>query len=130
MLQQTEHRDTTDMLDESQVPVHVTKDLWRSKETYVRAIRMINLSLRSKGCQENIPAVEWLSTSILHDLRNPLGAIYAAAEMLMEVDAAPTQVKRLATNIYRAAGRMRELLADLNSVARACNLVGWRKLPA
>jgi signal transduction histidine kinase len=38
--------------------------------------------------------------------------------MLIEVDAGPTQVKRLATNIYRAAGRMRELLADLSSVAR------------
>jgi signal transduction histidine kinase len=36
----------------------------------------------------------------------------------MDLDAGPTQVKRLATNIYRAAGRMRELLADLNSVAR------------
>jgi signal transduction histidine kinase len=58
----------------------------------------------------------WLSTSILHDLRNPLGAIYAAAEMLMDPDPAPTQVQRLATNIYRAAGRMRELLTDLTSL--------------
>jgi hypothetical protein len=49
--------------------------------------------------------------------------------MLMDLDAGPTQVKRLATNIFRAAGRIRELLADLNSVARGnrpmaemCNL--------
>src|SRR6202163_4907803 len=68
--------------------------------------------------ETELSAVEWLSTSIVHDLRNPLGAIYAASEMLIEVDAGPTQVKRLATNIYRAAGRMRELLADLSSVAR------------
>jgi hypothetical protein len=33
-------------------------------------------------------------------------------------DAGPTQAKRLATNIFRAASRMRELWADLNSVAR------------
>src|ERR1700682_4431419 len=71
----------------------------------------------NEGPQEALSTVGWLSASILHDLRNPLGAIYAAAEMLIEVDAGPTQVKRLATNIYRAAGRMRELLADLNSVA-------------
>jgi signal transduction histidine kinase len=38
--------------------------------------------------------------------------------MLMDPDPAPTQVKRLASNIFSAAGRMRELLADLNSVAR------------
>ena len=60
----------------------------------------------------------WLSASILHDLRNPLAAVYTAAEMLVDLDAGPPQVKRLATNIYRAAGRINELLADLNSVAR------------
>jgi signal transduction histidine kinase len=36
--------------------------------------------------------------------------------MLMTVDTTPNQVKRLATNMHRAAGRMRELLADLTSV--------------
>jgi K+-sensing histidine kinase KdpD len=28
----------------------------------------------------------WLSISILHDLRNPLATIYAAAEMLVDLD--------------------------------------------
>jgi signal transduction histidine kinase len=77
----------------------------------------IALSLRSESRQENVSAVEWLSTSIVHDLRNPVATIYAAAEMLIDPDPAPTQVTRLAANIYRAAGRMRELLADLNSVS-------------
>src|ERR1700676_3998967 len=72
----------------------------------------------NEGSQEALSRVGLLSASTLHDLRNPLGALSAAAEMLIEVDAGPTQVKRLATNIYRAAGRMQELLADLNSVAR------------
>jgi signal transduction histidine kinase len=58
----------------------------------------------------------WLSASILHDLRNPVGAIYAGAEMLMTLDTTPNQVKRLAANMHRAAGRMRELLTDLTSV--------------
>jgi signal transduction histidine kinase len=35
--------------------------------------------------------------------------------MLMDLDRAPSQVKRLAVNIHRAAGRMRELLADATS---------------
>jgi len=59
----------------------------------------------------------WLSISIFHDLRNPLATIYAAAEMLMDLDPEPTEVKRLATNMYCAASRMRKLLADLSSVA-------------
>jgi signal transduction histidine kinase len=116
-----EQRDTRAMADPFQVQSHVNNyraGLRRVKETWSRALRMITFSLGSESRQERISGVEWISTSIVHDLRNPLGAIYAASEMLATVDAGPTQVKRLATNIYRAAGRMRELLADLSSVAR------------
>jgi len=84
---------------------------------------MTPLSLRSEIWREDVSADEWLSTSIVHDLRNPLGTVYAAAEMLMDLDPAPTQVKRLARNIFCAAGRMRELLTDLNSVARGQRVV-------
>jgi signal transduction histidine kinase len=63
--------------------------------------------------QERIPGLELLSTSIAHDLRNPLGAVLAGAEMLMELDPSSTHGKRMAANIYRAASRMRELLAGL-----------------
>jgi two-component system sensor histidine kinase HydH len=63
-------------------------------------------------------SLSWLSTSIVHDLRNPLATIYAGAEMLMHFDPVPLQIKRLATNIYRAADRMHELLAELASEAR------------
>ena len=73
---------------------------------------------RTESWREGIYKVGWLSTSIAHDLRNPLGAIYAGAEMLMDVDATPAQVKRLAANIHSAAGRMRELLTGLVSIAR------------
>jgi signal transduction histidine kinase len=73
---------------------------------------MIRL-LRAKSLQNRISRIWWLSTSIIHDLRNRLGAVFTSAEMLMEIDPASTQGKRLAANIYRAAGRMRELLADL-----------------
>src|SRR5258708_34722706 len=55
----------------------------------------------------------WLSISIFHDLRNPLATIYAAAEMLMDLYPEPTEVKRLATNMYCAASRMRKLLPHL-----------------
>ena len=57
--------------------------------------------------REATSTIGWLSAAILHDLRNPVGTIYAGAEMLMTLDTAPNQVKRLATNMHRAAGRMR-----------------------
>src|SRR5258708_7368206 len=83
---------------------------------------MNTVPLQSESGQENGSAIEALSASIVHDLRNSLWTIYAAAEMLMDLDLGPSQVKRLSTNIYCAAGRMRELLADLNSVARGNRL--------
>jgi signal transduction histidine kinase len=118
-MMETEQQGTTEMLDESQVQVRQQRPREHlAIERHVRATKMTTLSARSESWQEDVSGIEWLSTSIVHDLRNPLGSIYAAAEMLIDLDPGPTQVKRLANNIYRAAGRMRELLADLNSVAR------------
>jgi two-component system sensor histidine kinase PilS (NtrC family) len=59
-----------------------------------------------------------LALSCLHDLRNPLSTIYASAELLTEFRLASPQVERLAANIYRAACRMRDILADLTHEAR------------
>src|ERR1700686_3132666 len=67
----------------------------------------------SRAPSEGGSEASWLSASILHDLRNPVGTIYAGAEMLMTLDSTPTQVKRVAAYMHRAAGRMRELLIDL-----------------
>jgi signal transduction histidine kinase len=78
---------------------------------------------------ESTASSDWLSSSIMHDLRNPVATIYAGTEMLMHADAAPTEVKRLAANMYRAAGRMRELLAEVScltcgdkSTAEICDI--------
>ena len=51
--------------------------------------------------------------SIVHDLRNPLAAVYGGSEMLVDGDLPPAMVKRLARNIYRASRRIQELLQDL-----------------
>src|SRR5258707_11910185 len=68
--------------------------------------------------QERIATIGRLSSSIVHDLRNPLAAIYGGAEMLVDTDLAPAQMKRLAANIYRASRRIQELLQDLVNVGR------------
>jgi signal transduction histidine kinase len=59
-----------------------------------------------------------LSMSIIHDLRNPLTAICAGAEMLNHRQLSPEHVKRLGGNIHKAACRMRELLDDLVGTAQ------------
>jgi len=74
--------------------------------------------------QERISTIGRLSGSIVHDLRNPLAAIYGGAEMLVDADLPPGHVKRLAGNIYRASRRIQELLQDLLNVSR-----GTRRAP-
>src|SRR5580692_7321455 len=120
MPHETKQQDRAEMPDEFQFQVNADRyrrGLRRFKKTCMRRTRMLTLSLRSESRQENLSDVEWLYTSIVHDLRNPLAAICAAAEILTELDSGQTQVKRLSINICRAAGRMRELLADLSSAA-------------
>ena len=87
--------------------------------------------------QERISTIGRLSGSIVHDLRNPLAAIYGGAEMLVDADLPPSHVKRLAGNIYRASRRIQELLQDLLNVSRgksgapnsaAC--AKWHRRPA
>jgi signal transduction histidine kinase len=68
--------------------------------------------------QERISTIGRLSSSIVHDLRNPLAAVYGGAEMLVDAELSPPQVKRLAANIYRASRRIQELLQDLLNVSR------------
>ena len=46
--------------------------------------------------QERIATIGRLSSSIVHDLRNPLAAIYGGAEMLVDTELSPPQMKRLA----------------------------------
>jgi signal transduction histidine kinase len=83
-----------------------------------RTTRTIPPPSRPESWQNRISTIGWLSTSIVHDLRNPLGTVLAGAEMLLEPDLTPGQVRRLAANIHRAAARMHELLADLAGAGR------------
>jgi hypothetical protein len=114
-------RQTTATLEPPPDPSSVNKDRaqgWGSDDAKVDASGAIT-PYQCSDPRETISTIGWLSASILHDLRNPLGTMCAGTELLMDLDSTSSQVKRLAVNIYRAAGRIRQLLADLASVARA-----------
>jgi signal transduction histidine kinase len=69
-----------------------------------------------KDRQTALTIIGSLSLSIIHDLRNPVAAIYASAEALIRVESLPHQIKRLATNIHRASARVDGLLTDLGGI--------------
>ncbi len=67
---------------------------------------------------ERISTIGRLATSVVHDLRNPLAAVYGGAEMLMYAQLSEEQIKRLARNMYQASQRIQGLLQELLDVSR------------
>ena len=103
---------------EIRLPVEGRDELGRLTETFNNMCSSIQSARRELIQKEQIATIGRLSTSIVHDLRNPLAAIYGGAEMMVDSDLPPSQVKRLAQNIYRASRRIQELLQDLVNVSR------------
>jgi len=62
------------------------------------------------------------AVSIIHDLRNPLATIHGSAEMLAREGLSPTQVRRLARNVYSASIRMGELLEEFLDRSKSCDI--------
>jgi len=101
-----------------EVDVRGKDELGRLARTFNDMCASIRQAREDLIRQERISTIGRLSSSIVHDLRNPLAAIYGGSEMLVDADLPPGHVKRLAGNIYRASRRIQELLQDLLNVSR------------
>ncbi len=93
-------------------------ELGRLAETFRSMCESIQQARHELIRQERIATIGQLSTSIVHDLRNPLAAIYAGAEMLVDGDLPEEQTRRLARNIYRASRGIQDMLQQLLDVSR------------
>jgi signal transduction histidine kinase len=93
-------------------------ELGRLAEAFNAMCASIQEGRRELIRQERIATIGRLSTSIVHDLRNPLAAIYGGAEMLIDSELSPHQIQRLAGNIYRSSRRMQQLLQELVDTGR------------
>ena len=103
---------------EHRVKVVSQDELGRLARTFNAMCASIQQARQELIRQERIATIGRLSSSIVHDLRNPLAAVYGGAEMLVDSELTPPQVRRLAANIYRASRRIQELLQDLLNVSR------------
>jgi len=99
------------------LPVKGAGELSRLAATFNQMCDSVQKAQAELIRQEQIHTIGRLATSLVHDLRNPLAAIYGGAEMLID-GMPPEQTKRIATNIYRASNRMQELLRDLLNISR------------
>ena len=100
------------------VPVETGDELGRLAATFNAMCESIKDARLELITRERIATVGRLAASIVHDLRNPLAAIYGGAEMLVDSELSGDQQKRLAGNIYRSSRQIQELLQELLEVSR------------
>jgi signal transduction histidine kinase len=100
------------------VPVEGGGEIGRLAETFNSMCASLSKAREDLIRQERIATIGRLSTSIIHDLRNPLAAIYGGAEMLVDTKLSGAQVERLATNIYKASRQVQSLLQELADVTQ------------
>ncbi len=94
-------------------------ELSRLAKTFNAMCDSIEASRKELISYERMNTIGRLSSSIVHDLRNPLAAIYGGAEMLADDDhLTPQQSRRLAASIYRASRHIQELLRGLADSSR------------
>lgn len=102
----------------AQVPVHGDDELGRLARTFNAMSGSIQSAREELIRRERISTIGQLSSSIVHDLRNPLASIYGGAEMMMDGDLSPDQLQRLAGNIYNSSRVINEMLRELADVSR------------
>jgi two-component system, NtrC family, sensor histidine kinase HydH len=101
------------------VAVETQDELGRLAQTFNAMCDSIRTARDELIRQERISTIGQLSSSIVHDLRNPLAAIYGGAEMLVDAGLSTDQRDRIAVSIYRSSRRIQELLQELTDMSRA-----------
>ena len=101
-----------------QVPMSSSDELGRLAGSFNEMCASLRIARQELIRQERIATVGRLSTSIIHDLRNPLAAIYGGAEMLVDAELSVEQIKKLASSIYGSSRRILAMLQELADASR------------
>lgn len=79
---------------------------------------MTQIREAEQALRDAVQAREEMMAVVSHDLRNPIGSISAAAELLLEVPLDEERTRRQLRTIQKAADRSNLLIEDLLDVAR------------
>jgi signal transduction histidine kinase len=102
----------------TRVPEEGNDELGRLARTFNSMCQSIQDARSELIRQERILTIGRLSSSIVHDLRNPLASIYGGAEMMVDGNLSEAQMQRVAGNIYRSSRIINDLLQELVDVSR------------
>lgn len=102
----------------ARVPEAGDDELGRLAQTFNQMSASIQDAREELIRHERINTIARLATSIVHDLRNPLAAIYGGAEMMIDGELNESQMRRIVQNIYRSSRVIKDLLQELSDVAR------------
>ncbi len=95
-----------------------TDEIGRLARTFNHMSASIQQARQELIRNERLYTIGRLAGSIVHDLRNPLAAIYGSSEMLLHSDLPEHQRKRLSANLYKASRKIQDMLEDLLSITR------------
>lgn len=93
--------------------------LLQSKENDSTLIFLNDVSsIKSSMLQAKLASLGHLTASIAHEIRNPLGAISYAAQLLSENDNLEATEKRMTEIIHQHTGRINHIIEDILKISR------------
>jgi|TARA_B110000114_G_scaffold35969_1_gene37393 two-component system sensor histidine kinase PilS (NtrC family) len=75
-------------------------------------------SIKASMHQAKLASLGHLTASIAHEIRNPLGAISHAAELLSESEELPTAERRMTEIIHQHTNRINHIIEDIMEISR------------
>lgn len=101
-----------------QISVRPLKDGKRIRGAVLSFTDMTQAKAAEASLRHAIQARDEVLAVVSHDLRNPVGTIYSAASLLLELKLSEDKRREQLFAVKRAAGRMNRLIQDLLDVAR------------
>jgi PAS domain S-box-containing protein len=101
-----------------QISLRAVKDGPVLKGAVLTFTDMTETRAAEESLRQAVQARDEVLAVVSHDLRNPVGTIFSAASLLLEIEVPPEKRREHLQGVKRSAERMNRLIQDLLDVAR------------